>query len=48
MREAVVTKRKRKIKPVDQKVLKEVKAMNATLNKIVELLDNIWQERRPT
>ena len=41
-------KKKRRVVATDQKILKELVDQGKTLKHIEQLLDNIWQERRPT
>ena len=39
--------KKRKVTSPETKMLKELKEVNKKLNKVIELLDNIWRERNP-
>jgi len=48
MAEEAKKKRTRRVIPIDKKILKELTDQGRTLKEIAELLDNIWQERRPS
>jgi hypothetical protein len=45
---AIKTRRKRIIKSPEEKTILELKDINKTLNKLLEILDNMWNERKPT